>query len=327
MTSLRWGILSTGQIANKMVEELRLDGHVVTAVGSRTAEKASAFAARWGIPRAHGDYESLVADPEVDVVYIATPIGQHAANATLALAAGKHVLLEKAFTMNAREAIEITSLAQRQGLVLLEAMWTRFHPHMARMREVLASGLLGDLRFVVADNAWPLIGGPSTERLLRPELGGGAMGDMGIYPLSLTFDVLGSPAAVHGFGTLTDTGVDRQTTVVLQYESGAQAMLVTALDAATPRSATIVGTDARIQFDPYWYRAVGFSVLGKDDSVLERFDQPVAGRGMYFQARVLEELVASGSTSTPILPPEQSVAVIATMDEIRRQLGVRFPRD
>jgi predicted dehydrogenase len=192
---LRWGILGTGWIADLFVKDLLLTGHQVSSVGSRTQENAERFAARFGIPNAHGSYEHLVADPQVDIVYVATPHPMHAGNAMAALNAGKHVLIEKPITVNAAEARVIVDLAKARKLVVLEAMWTRFLPHMVRIRELIASGALGTVYSVVADHTRDLPDDPQ-HRLNALELGGGALLDLGIYPVSFAWDILGQPEQI-----------------------------------------------------------------------------------------------------------------------------------
>ena len=196
---LRWGILGTGFIAGLQTQDLQEHGFTVQAVGSRSLESASAFAEQYGVATAHGSYESLVADPSVDVVYIATPHPFHHGNALLALNAGKHVLVEKAFTMNAREAQEVFDLAAAKGLVALEAMWSRFLPHMIRLREIIANGTIGEVRKVIASHNQNLPKDPA-HRLNDPALGGGALLDLGVYPVSFAIDILGSPETIRASG-------------------------------------------------------------------------------------------------------------------------------
>jgi predicted dehydrogenase len=296
----------------------------VAAVGSRTQEAADAFAAEHGIPRAHGSYEALAADPEVDAIYVSTPHPFHASGALLALEHGKHVLVEKPFTLNAAEAREVVDLANAAGLVVLEAMWTRWLPHMVRVRELIASGALGEVRAVLADHDQKLPLDPA-HRIQNPALGGGALLDLGIYPVSFAWDVFGAPSSVHAISSPTATGVDRQTAIILGYPGGEQAVLHTQLDARGPSTAAIIGTEARIQIDPVWYTPTSFSLIDPADAVIERFEQQVPGRGMQFQAVELERLVAAGAVAGEILPPEQSVAIMGTLDEIRRQIGLRYP--
>ncbi len=321
---LRWGILGTGLIAHMFTSDLTLAGFAVSAVGSRTQGGADAFAAEFGIPRAHASYEALAADPDVDVIYVSTPHPFHAENALLALEHGKHVLVEKPFTLNADEARRVVDVATAKGLVVLEAMWTRWLPHMVRVREILAAGTLGEVRAVIADHDQKLPLDPE-HRLQNPALGGGALLDLGIYPVSFAWDVFGAPTTVHAISSPTATGVDRQTAIILGYPGGEQAVLHTQLDARGPSTAVIVGTEARIEIHPVWYTPTSFAVIDPQENVLEHFEAEVPGRGMQFQAAELERLVATGATVGDVLPPEETVAIMGTLDEVRRQIGLRYP--
>lgn len=323
---LRWGILATGWIAEMMTNDLHVLGSPVTAVGSRSAEKAAAFAGRFGIPRAHGSYEELVADPEVDVVYIGTPHPSHAGDAELALRAGKHVLVEKPFTLNAADSRRLVEFAAEQGLVILEAMWTRWLPHMVRIRELLAEGRLGDVRTVIVDHTQKLPGDPA-HRIQSPALGGGALLDLGIYPVSFAWDVLGAPESVIAHSSPTATGVDRQTAIILGYPGGRQAVLHTALDTAGPNRAAIIGTEAWIDIDTVWYNPTSFRLVSHDGTILEEYVSHVEGRGMQYQAAELERLVAEGRLAGDILPPSETVQIMGTLDEVRRQIGLRYPAE
>jgi predicted dehydrogenase len=324
--SIRWGILGTGFIAGLQTQDLNENGFTVQAVGSRTLESGKAFGDKFGIPTAHDSYEALVADPDVDVIYIATPHPFHHANALLALNAGKHVLVEKAFTINAREAQEIVELAESKGLVALEAMWSRFLPHMVRIREIIQEGTIGEVRKVVASHNQSLPKDPA-HRLNDPALGGGALLDLGIYPISFAFDVLGTPERIQASATMTATGVDGQTAAIFDYGGGQQALVDCEMDAAGANRAVIIGTEGWIDIESVWYNPVPFTVYGVDGNVVERFDQPVNSRGMQFQAAELERLIQAGATSGTILPPGESVAIMAAMDEIRRQIGLSYEAD
>ncbi|MEO8093997.1 MAG: Gfo/Idh/MocA family oxidoreductase [Pseudolysinimonas sp.] len=324
---LRWGILGTGWIADWMTKDLRVLGSPVTAVGSRTQQRADAYAAEHGIPNAHGSYAALVADPEVDVVYIATPHPSHVADAMLALNAGKHVLVEKPFTLNAAEARALTALASERGLVVLEAMWTRWLPHMARIREIIAAGTLGEVRTVIADHTQKLSADPA-HRMQSLELGGGALLDLGIYPVSFAWELFGAPSTIAAVSSPTPSGADRQTAMTFTYADGQQAVMQCALDTQGPNQAVILGTDARIEIDPVWYTPTTFRVIAPDGSVIEEFDGRLpAGRGMQFQAAALEALVAAGKLEDELLPPSESVAIMESLDEVRRQIGLRYPGD
>jgi len=321
---LRWGIIGTGLIADLFVTDLLANDFTVTAVGSRSQASADEFAARFGIANAHPTYEALVADPEVDVVYVATPHPMHVDNATLALNAGKHVLIEKPFTLNAKDAAAIVALAEEKKLVVLEAMWARFLPHMVRLREIIAAGTLGDVRTVIADHNQNLPKDPS-HRLQNPDLGGGALLDLGIYPISFAWDVLGAPTSIYATAAKTPTGVDRQTAVIFGYADGQQALVHTALDTAGPTTASVIGTDGWIAIEGTFYAPTNFTVYNAQNEIVERYESEVSNRGMQFQAAELERIVASGALAGDILPPSETVAIMASLDEIRSQIGLVYP--
>jgi predicted dehydrogenase len=324
--TVRWGILGTGFIAGLQVADLVGNGFSVQAVGSRTAEAAERFAAEFAIGSAHGSYEDLVRDPDVDAVYISTPHPFHYENALLALNAGKHVLIEKPFAMNAWQARAIVDLAESKGLVALEAMWTRYLPHMVRIRELVRSGALGEVRTVIADHNQNLPKDP-LHRVNDPVLGGGALLDLGIYPVSFAFDVLGATVNVRALASMTSTGVDRQTAMIFEYGDGQQAMLHCALDTAGPNRASVIGTEGSIEIDPVWYTPTPFTRYDADGNLVERFEESVSGRGMQYQAWELERLVRAGATANDVLPARESVLVMATMDEVRRQIGLSYEAD
>jgi predicted dehydrogenase len=325
--SLRWGILGTGWIAEQQVGDLKANGFTVTAVGSRSQSSADAFAAKFGIPAAHPSYEALVADPEVDAIYVATPHPFHAENTELALNAGKHALVEKPFTLNRAEADRLVALAAEKGLVVLEAMWTRYLPTMVRLREIIAAGTLGDVRTVIADHNQNLPKDPE-HRINNPDLGGGALLDLGIYPVSFAWDVLGEPETVYATAAKTATGVDRQTAIVLGYAEGRQAVLHTALDTAGPNTASVIGTDGWIAVDSVFYNPTSFTVFDSSGAQVERYEpEEFAGRGMHWQAEELERLVAAGETAGEILSPSESAAIMGTLDEVRRQIGLVYPTE
>ncbi|MFC4138948.1 MULTISPECIES: Gfo/Idh/MocA family protein [unclassified Microbacterium] len=324
MTGLRWGILATGGIATAFTSDLRTAGLDVRAVGSRSQESADAFAATFGIPHAHASYEALVADPDVDIVYVSTPHPMHHANARLALENGKHVLVEKAFTVNRAEAEDLQALAAEKGLLAMEAMWTRYLPHMVRIREILAAGTLGEIRAVMADHTQSLPTDPA-HRLNALELGGGALLDLGIYPISFIWDVLGAPTSIQASGRLLDTGADAEVATVMTHAGGAVSTSLSSSRAAGPNTAAIVGTDARIDIDRVFYSATSFRVIAPDGTVLEEYRTEIDGRGMQFEALAAERLVAEEKFAGDILPIAETVEIMGALDEIRRQIGVRYP--
>jgi predicted dehydrogenase len=324
MSELRWGILATGGIARTFTSDLRTAGMTVSAVGSRRPHAAQEFADAFGIGRAHGSYEDLVADPDVDIVYIATPHPAHAENALLALDAGKHVLVEKPFTLTAAEAARVRDRAAERGLVALEAMWTRYLPHMTRIREIVRAGDLGELRAVTVDHTQRLSDDPA-HRLNDLALGGGALLDLGIYPISFMWDVLGAPATIAAGARLGETGADTEVATVFTHGGGAVSTTLSSSRTRGTNTAAILGTEGRIEIDAVWYTPTTFRHIGADGEVREEYVSRVDGRGMQFQAQYAEQLVASGALSGAVLPIDETVAIMGTLDEVRAQIGVRYP--
>jgi predicted dehydrogenase len=321
---LRWGILATGGIAHAFTSDLRTAGLDVRAVGSRSAGGAESFAHEFGIPRTHSSYESLVADDEIDIVYIATPHPMHAENALRAIENGKHVLVEKAFTLNAGEAAAVQAAAESAGVLAMEAMWTRYLPHMTRIREIIAAGDLGEVRVVHADHSQKLSSDPA-HRLNALELGGGALLDLGIYPVSFAWDMLGAPTSISARGRLGETGADTEVATLFTHESGAVSTTVSSSRAAGPVTAHVVGTEGRIDIDRTWYAPTTFRLTRPDGLVDEEFVPQGDGRGMQYQALAAERIIAEGRRDSDVLPLAESVAIMRTLDEIRAQVGVRYP--
>jgi predicted dehydrogenase len=321
---VRFGVIGTGYIAAAFTRELALlDDATVTAVGSRSQASADRFGDEHGIGRRHASYAQLVTDPEVDVVYVATPHPGHHAAAMLAVEAGKAVLVEKPFTMDADETQTVVDAVRAKGVFLMEAMWTRFLPHMVRLREVLAAGTLGQVVTVTADHGqW--FESDAEHRLFAPVLGGGALLDLGIYPVSFASMVLGTPDVVTARSTKAFTGVDAQTSVILDHVGGPQAVLTTTLLARSPTRAAIVGTDARVEIDTVWYQPSSFTVISRDERVLERYDEPRVGHGLRHQAAEVVRCLRAGETESPVLPLDETLSIMRTMDEIRRQIGLEY---
>jgi len=323
---VRWGILATGFIARLFTSDLLLAGHKVAAVGSRSAQAANRFAEQFGIAKAHGNYEALVSDPDVDIVYVATPHPFHASNAIAALEAGKHVLVEKPFTVNAAEAQRVMELAERKGLVALEAMWTRFLPHMVRIREIVESRALGDIRSIIVDHTQDLPDDPR-HRLNALELGGGALLDLGIYPISFAWDILGRPLTIQATARFKVTGADAEVATLFRHAGDAVSLTLSASDTAGPNVATIIGTEGRIDIDAIWYYPTTFRRYDQKGHVVEEFRSSVRGRGMQYQAAEAEHLIQSGRLASEILRPADTVAIMRTLDAIRAQIGLRYPSD
>lgn len=321
---LRWGILGPGFIAGLFATDLRAAGLSIQAVASRSLSQAERFQAEFGIPTAYGSYEALVADAEVDVVYVATPHPFHAEHALLAIAAGKHVLIEKPFTLNAREAMRVAAAAAEADVVVLEAMWTRFLPHMRRIREIIAAGTLGEIRTVIADHNQLLSTDP-LHRINNPELGGGALLDLGIYPVSFAVDMLGLPTSIIAKASMTATGVDRQISLILTHDDGQQSVLQAALDTLGPNRSFVLGTKGRIEIEPVWYAQTAFTVYDSDGVVIERFDDRLESRGMQAQAIELERVIREDLAESELMPVAETIAIMSILDEARSQIGLRYP--
>jgi predicted dehydrogenase len=331
---LRWGIAGTGGIAGSFARDLRLepDAGRLVAVGSRSPERAREFAATVRGPdaagsgdtlRAHGTLDDLAADPDIDVVYVAVPHTAHHEVARRMLTAGKAVLLEKPFTVSRTEADDLVQLARKQGVFLMEAMWTRFLPHVQRIRELLAEGRLGEVRLLVAEHGVWFRHNPA-HRMFDPALGGGALLDLGIYPISFAAMLFGEPAKVTTTASFGDTGVDGQTAVTLSYENGAQAVLSSSMEAWLPNRATIAGRDARIEIDGMFYRPGGFTLVDRHGAS-ERYTFTTAGGGLQYQALEVARCIAAGLTESPVLPLDESVCIMGTLDRVRAAIGLRYP--
>ncbi len=323
--TFRWGILGTGLIADWFTRDLhRLKDHKAIAVGSRTQEKADEFANLFSIPNRHSSYQSLVNDPEVDGIYIATHIPMHKRDTFLALNAGKPVLCEKPFAISVADTQEMIAVARDKNLLLMEAMWTRFLPHMHRVREVIKSGVLGEIISLRADHGQWFKKDPEF-RLFKPELGGGALFDLGIYPISFASMVLGTPSRITARSTKAFTEVDGQTSVILEYPSGAQAILNTTNLAATPNRAVIIGTEARLEIDRTFYFPSHFRVINNKDEVLSGYQARYDGHGLREQAAEFARCFYAGEKESPILPLSETLSIMKTVEEIANQIGIKFP--
>lgn len=320
---LRWGVLAPGAIANDWVTTVhRNSDQRVVAVGSRSSERAAAFAAKHGIPRSYDSYEALVGDPEVDVVYIAPPHSEHRALALLAIAAGKHVLVEKPIGLSAAEAREIVVAARAAGVFAMEAMWTRFLPQSIVIRRLLDDGVLGEIGMLSAELGFPVPFDPDG-RMYNPRLGGGGLLDLGVYPVWFSHFVLGAPDAVHASGSLGATGVDNRAALTLDYPR-AQALLGVSLTALTRNGAAIAGSDARIEVDPMFIAPTSFSLIGAGGERLDWTDPagfPFWRDGLVWEAVAVAKHVADGLTEAPEHPLDQTIAQLETIDEARTQLG------
>lgn len=320
---IRWGILGAGGIASHFAATVSAKTRSqIVAVGSRNRDRAERFATAHGIPTTHVGYRELVEDPQVDAVYVATPHSEHAEHALLAIRAGKHVLVEKAFTRNVAEAEGVFAAARAAGVFVMEAMWTRFLPHVAALHQMIDAGEIGEVVNLRADHGQAFAFDPKS-RVFAPSLAGGALLDLGVYTVAWAHDFLGVPDAVTAVGRLTETGVDGQLSAILSYGERTQADLTTTLWAKTPTTSSISGTEGFVRVDGDFYEPTKFTLVRRDGRVWT-FDQPMP-RGLQHEAAEVARCVAEGRTESDRMPWGDTLAVMRTMDEIRRQVGVVYP--
>ncbi|KUM80971.1 Gfo/Idh/MocA family protein [Streptomyces curacoi] len=325
--SVRWGILATGGIAAAFTADLiDLPDAEVVAVASRSQGSADAFAERFGVPRAYGDWNALAQDADIDVVYVATPHAAHRAAAGLCLEAGRNVLCEKAFTLNAREAEELVALAKARGSFLMEAMWMYCNPLVRRLKALVDDGAIGEVRHIQADFglAGPF---PPAHRLRDPAQGGGALLDLGVYPVSFAQLLLGEPSDVAARAVLSAEGVDLQTGALLSWDGGAMASVHCSIVGGTATSASVTGSLGRIDV-PHGFFFPDRFVLHRDGRDPQEFTaDPADGpRGsLRHEAAEVMRALRAGETESPLVPLDGTLAVMRTLDAIRDRVGVRYP--
>jgi len=325
-TKFRWGILGAGGIAKKFsIGVQALADHELIAVGSRTQEKADQFADQFNIPHRHASYEALVSDREVDAIYVATPHPMHKENTLLCLAHGKHVLCEKPFTINAGEAKAIIDAARKHKLFLMEAMWTRFIPAVLEAKRLVDSGAIGEVRMINADFGYRAGFNPAS-RAFDPALGGGGLLDVGIYPLSLASMFLGRPDRIASLADIGQTGVDEQSAFVLGYPGGQLATIYNAVRTNTPQEAIIMGTDGMIRIHPpFWIpKKLTLTQPGKGAQEMEI---PFAANGYNYEAAEVANCVRAGKLESDVMPLDESLQLMETMDAIRAQWGMKYPME
>lgn len=324
MNKIKWGIMGPGMIAHSFVKGLQvLPDAVIFAVGGRSIDKASAFAELYDIPNFYGSYEEMLKNPEIDIVYIATPHTLHTECMLMCLKAGKAVLCEKPFTINAKEAIEVISYAQKAKLFLMEAMWTRFLPAIEKVRELLRDKVIGKIRQVKADFGfcctWDL-----ANRLLNRQMGGGALLDVGVYSVSLASMIFGiPPASIQSMVHLGETGVDEQFMAIFGYSEGKMASLSAAIRTDTPQDAWIIGTKGKIHIPDFWHAS---SInLYVNDQPAENIQLPYESTGYSYEAAEAMNCLRQGKLESDSMPLQETLAIIQTMDAMRKQWGLVYP--
>lgn len=325
--SIRWGVIGGGFIASLFARDLALlpDAEIV-AVGSSRGGGGDTFAKEFGLTSNYDSYQEVVDDPNVQVVYVATPHSGHHAAAMLAIKAGKHVLVEKPLALNEREARELVEAARKANVFLMEAMWTNFLPHIIKIRELIAEGALGDLVAITAEQGLWFDPAHPEHRLYDRQLGGGALLDLGVYPVSLILSLLGEPANITAVADMTSTAVDSQTTVVFQNGHGAHGIATTTLHATTANRAVIAGTKARIEIDPGWMMPSDFELITRDGE-RTHFPNPLEGHGLRMEAAEVGRCIREGLTESPLMTHEFSLMVMRNLDAIRAQIGLRYDAD
>ncbi len=321
--TVRWGVVGPGRIASKVVGDAPLvPGAEFVAVASRSTLRAQAFATAHGIPRAYGSYQAILDDDGVDVLYIATTHPQHRAIALAALRAGKAIMVEKAFTVTPEATREIVDLATSTGTFAMEAMWTRFQPAVVRMRELIADGALGEVHSVQGELCVHANQDPA-DRFLNPAIGGGAVFDLSVYPISFAQMLLGIPDTVHACGALTDTGVDLEESILLAFPGGRTAALFCSLRATSPGQLRVFGTDGWIDVLPRFHHPDTI-VLHRRNAEPETIVVPRTGGGYAHELIEVTECVAAGKAQSDVMPLADTVAVQDVMGDVVLELGVRI---
>lgn len=323
MSNFSWGILGPGGIAHAFAKDLTLlQGHTIGAVGSRSIENAQSFVNDFG-GTAYGSYEELVNDPSIDAVYVATPHPAHHDNVIMALSAGKPVLCEKPFSISAEQAEAMVAAAAKNQVALMEAMWARFLPHYAKVREIIESGVLGKILSIHADHGQRLAD-QGIARLVEPSLAGGALLDLGIYPISFAHMILGNPVSITSSAVMTDKGVDGQSSTIFSYRDGAQAILTTTMIEQTPCRAVVAGLNGWLEIDRTFYSPAAMRVVMNDGTVTE-YPNTYVGHGLREQAEAFKQLVQSGKLESEILTWQDTIDIMKSMDTVRQQIGLKYP--
>jgi predicted dehydrogenase len=323
---IRWAILGTGGIARAFAQGLAdTPGAVLAAVGSRTLDSAQAFAAEHGAQAAYGSYAALAEAENVDIIYIGTPHPMHAENAMLALRGGKAVLCEKPFTMNLREAEQVVALAREKKLFLMEAMWTRFMPALAEVRRIIASGEIGEVHQLHADFGFASTRDPE-HRVNNRALGGGALLDLGIYPLSIASALLGPIADVQAHALLSDGGVDLATGFTLRHQNGAMSVCSCSLQARSPCELTVSGSLGHVRMNTMFHLSTSVTLTLADGSS-RTVATPFLGNGYVHEAIEAGRCLREGLLESPGMRHRETLALMGVLDTIRAQVGVSYPAD
>jgi predicted dehydrogenase len=324
MNQFRWGIIGTGGIARAFATDISLlDDQIVAAVGSRNLQKAESFVKNIPGAKAYGSYEELMKDSQIDAIYVATPHPSHKENVISALNASKPVLCEKPFAVNVAQAKEMVAAAKANNVALMEAMWARFLPHYSKIREIVSSGVLGQITTIHADHGQRLAD-QNIPRLVEPSLAGGALLDLGIYPISFAHMILGVPQSITATAVFTNKGVDAQSSMIFDYSNGAQAVLNTTMIAQTPCTAVIAGLNGFLEVNRTFYNPTSMRLTLFDGTTID-FPSDYKGHGLREQAVEFARVVKSGAKESPILAWADTIAIMEIMDTVRSQIGLKYP--
>lgn len=321
---IRFGILGPGKIAHKFCESLQTisDQAEVYGIASRDGEKAKAFAAKFKATKHYDSYEAIVADPNIDIIYIATPHPFHYEQTKLCLLNKKAVLCEKPMTISYAHTKELIEIAKREKVFLMEAMWSRFIPALVKVKEVIDSGAIGDIKFLHADFGF-ISPKDLNIRTFNKSLGGGAQLDVGVYPMFLALWLLGKPDSIKAHASLASTGADDNTTAVLGYKNGAAASIYSSFVADSVKEAVIMGTSGSLTIHPAWHKATSFT-LRKHNSEPQYFESPYKSNGLQFQAMEAMQCLKEKKTESSKISHSLSLTMAETADEILRQIGVSY---
>ncbi|MBM1107411.1 Gfo/Idh/MocA family oxidoreductase [Aurantibacter crassamenti] len=320
---IRWGIAGPGKIAHKFAQDLQLvkGGHI-TAVGSRSIERAKAFAKEYGAQHAYASYEALFKSEEIDIVYIATPHNSHAELTLLAIKHGKHVLCEKPGGVKKYEVQQMVNAAQEKGVFFMEALWSRFNPAIKKVKALIDSNEIGDVGYLKADFAFYGLDRDEKGRLLNPDLAGGSLLDIGIYPIFLSYLILGKPQEILATSKFHTTGVEIQTAMIFNYKN-AQALLYSGNSTNSECKAEIAGATGSLFIPGRWHEAQGYS-LEKNDELTD-FDLPRNGYGYTHEIEEVHKCLQEGKTESELWSHQNSLDLIELLDAVRAKAGITFP--
>ncbi len=324
---INWGIMATGKIAHTFAKAVNsVEGARLYACASRSAEKAEEFGKQYGAEKCYGSYEELAADENIDVIYVASPMSCHYENVKLCFEYGRNVLCEKSITINSAQLRELIGIAREKKLFFMEAMWTKCLPAFRKAKEWVAGGRIGEIKAIRADfsNA---VDFDESDRLFRPELGGGALLDLSVYPLSLITSFLGfEPKKISSAVNIDKLGVDMDEAVIMQYEN-AYASFVSGFDIDNENRAVIVGTEGRIAFNPWFFCTDTVRLYGRDNRLVEEFISPHPCNGYEFEIMEVQECLADGLTESRLNPLSDTLAIMDIMDGLRKEWGFAYPEE